>query len=69
MNDARKKREFMKYVLKIIKAAKTIEMSIFSQVIMIYIDLNLKLQRNMTKSTKITIMNDCVQKLKDNKKL
>ena len=69
MNDARKKRESMKYVLEIIRAAKTIEMSIFFQIIMIYIGLNLKFQRDMTKPTKITIMNNCVQKLKNNKKL
>ena len=68
MKNVRRKRESMKYALEIIKTAKIIEMSMFSQVTLIYIDLKLKFQRNMTKSTEITTMNDCVQQLKNNKK-
>ena len=69
MKDARKKRESMKYALKIIRAVKTINMSVFSQIILIYIDLKLKFQRDVTKSIEIITMNMCLQELKNNKKL
>ena len=69
MNDARRKREFMKYVFEIIKAAKITKTSIFSQITMIYIDLKFEFQRDMIKFIEIIIMNDCIQKLKNNKKL
>ena len=69
MNDIRKKHEFIKYALKIIRVVKIINMSIFSQIIFIYIDLKLKFQRDMTKFIEITTMNMCLQKLNDNKKI
>ena len=69
MNDVRKKREFMKYALKIIRVAKIINMSVFSQIILIYIDLKLEFQRDIIKSIETTTMNMCLQKLNDNKKL
>ena len=69
MNNVRKKREFMKYALKIIRVVKIINMSIFSQIIFIYIDLKLKFQRDIIKSIEITTMNMCLQELNDNKKL
>ena len=67
MNDARKKREFMKYALEIIRVAKIINMSIFTQITLIYIGMNLKFQRSFIKFIEIIIMNECLQKLKKKK--
>ena len=69
MNDARKKRESMKYALKIARAAKFTNMSIYVQTTLIYIDLNLKFQRDMFRLIETITMNMCLQKLKNNKKL
>ena len=69
MNDVRKKRELMKYVLKIIRIAKIIIMSIFAQINMIYNDLNLKFRRDMTKFSKFITSKKLLTKLKNNKKL
>ena len=69
MKDARRKREFIKYALIIIKTIKTIDMSIFNQITLIYNEIELKFRRDLSKSSKSFIMNSCLQKLKKIKKL
>ena len=68
MNDVRKKCEFIKYALKIARVSKSINMLIFVQTTFIYIDLNLKFQRDIIKSFEFITINMYLQKLKNNKK-
>ena len=69
INDARRKRESIKYALVIIKVAKTTYMSIFDQIILIYIDIDLELRRDLFKLTKDTTLNIYFQKLNNCKKI
>ena len=69
INDARRKRESIKYALVIIKVAKTTYMSIFDQIILIYIDIDLELRRDLFKLTKDTTLNIYFQKLDNCKKI
>ena len=69
MKNTRQKREFIKYVLIIIKAIKIIDMLIFNQITFIYNEIELKFRRDLFKSSKSFTMNSCFQKLENNKEL
>ena len=67
MKNVRKHKELFDFVEIIIREVKSIMMSIYSQLYLIYNELKLKFRRDLIKSTKNTIMNDFLQQL-DNKK-
>ena len=69
MKNARKYREFFDFVEIIIRETKSIMMSIYSQLYLIYNELKLKFRRDLTKSTKNTIMNEFLQQLDDKKEI
>ena len=56
MNNVRRRRKFMKFVHVITRAAKTIEITVFVQIFLLYNVLNLKFRRDFTKSTKNIIV-------------
>ena len=69
LNDARRKREIFEFVQMIIRAVKSIEMIIYSQIYFIYNDIKLEFRRDLIKSTESIIMKTFLQKLKNNKKI
>ena len=69
MKHARKYKKFFDFVEIIVREAKSIMMSIYSQFYFIYNELELKFRRDLTKSTKNTIMNEFLQQLDDKKKI
>ena len=69
MKNARKHREFFDFVEIIVREVKSIMMSIYSQLYLIYNELKLKFRRDLTKSTKNTIMNEFLQQLDDKKEI
>ena len=69
MKNARRKRKSMKYVDIITRAIKTTNMTIFAQIYLIYNELNFEFRRDLSKSTKVTIMKIFLQNVKNNKKI
>ena len=69
MNNARRKREFMKYVDVIIRAAKVIEIIIYVQIYFIYNGLKLEFRRDLMKPKENITMNIFLQNMKKNKKI
>ena len=56
IKNVRRKRESMKYVDIITRAAKITNMTMFAQIYLIYNELNLEFRRDLNKSTKTIIM-------------
>ena len=69
MKNARKHKKSFDFVEIIIKNVKSIMMSIYSQLYLIYNELKLKFRRDLIKSTKKTTMNEFLQQLDDKKKI
>lgn len=69
MKDAHRKREPFEFAQIIIRAAKSANMTTFSQIYLIYNNLKLEFRRDLTKPTQRTTMNVFLQKLEDNKKI
>ena len=69
MKNVRKHKEFFDFVEIIVREAKSIMMSIYSQLYFIYNELKLKFRRDLAKSTKNTIMNEFFQQLDDKKEI
>ena len=69
MEDARRKREPLEYAILISRAAKATDMSVLSQVTLIYNGIELELRRDLSKPTEATTMESCLQELEDNKEL
>jgi hypothetical protein len=70
MNDARRRRESREYANVIMRAARSVELESEShQVMMIYNDLNLKFQRDISMSTLITQIQNFLQHLDDKKNI
>jgi hypothetical protein len=68
MNDARRKRESREYADVIMRAARFAELESEShQIMMIYNDLDLKFQRNISMSTLTTQIQNFLQHLDDKK--
>jgi hypothetical protein len=70
MNDARRRRESREYANVIMKIARSVELKSKShQIMMIYNDLNLKFQRNISMLTLITQIQNFLQHLDDKKNI
>ena len=69
MKNARRKRKLMKYVDIITRVIKITNMTIFASIYLIYNKLNLEFHRDLSKSTKATIMKIFLQNMKNNKKI
>jgi ribose 1,5-bisphosphokinase PhnN len=70
MKNARRRRESREYVDIIMRAARSAELDIANhQIMMIYNDLNLEFQRNITMSTLTIIIQDFLQQLNDRKNI
>ena len=69
MKNARKHRKLFDFVEIIVREIKSIMMSIYSQLYLIYNELKLKFRRDLTKSTKNIIMNEFLQQLDDKKEI
>ena len=69
IKNVRRKRESMKYVDIITRAAKITNMTMFAQIYLIYNELNLEFRRDLNKSTKVIIMKIFLQNVKNNKKI
>ena len=69
MENARKKRKFMEFVLIIIRTVQTTKMPMYNQIILIYIGFEFKFRRDLFKPIENTIINSYFQKLKNNQKI
>lgn len=69
MEDARRRREPFEYAQTITRAAKSTNMTTFSQIYLIYNGLELKLQRDLSKPTEQTTMEAFLQETEDNKEI
>ena len=69
MNDAKRKRESMKYAHIITRAAKITDMIVTAQIFLIFNDLNLKFRRDLSKITNNITMKTFLQNMKNNKKI
>jgi hypothetical protein len=70
MNNARRRRESREYVSVIMRTARSVELKSKShQIMMIYNDLNLKFQSNISMSTLITQIQNFLQHLNDKKNI
>ena len=69
MKNVRRRRESMKYVHVIIRAAKVINMNVFFQIYHLYNGLNSELRRDLKKSADDIIMNVFLQDLEENKEI
>ena len=69
MKNVRKHKKLFDFVEIIVRETKSIMMSIYSQLYLIYNELKLKFRRDLAKSTKNTIMNEFLQQLDDKKEI
>lgn len=69
IKDARRKREPLKFAQIIIRAAKSANMPVFSQIYLIYNGLELEFRRNLTKPTEQTTIDVFLQELENNKEI
>ena len=69
MENARRKRESMEFVLAITKTVKTTNIPVSNQIILIYTGIKLKFCRDFFKFTEKTTVDSCFQKWENNKKL
>ena len=69
MNDARRKREPMKYAHIITRTAKATDMIVTAQIFLIFNGLDLKFRRDLSKITDNTTMKTFFQDMKDNKEI
>ena len=64
MENARRKREPMEFVLAITRTVKTTNIPVFNQIILIYTGIKLKFRRDFFKLTEKITMDSCFQVLK-----
>lgn len=69
MDDARRKREPFEYVQIIVRAAKSAEMSTYTQIYFIYNGMEPEFRRDLTKPTMDTTMDAFVQQMDDTKEI
>ena len=69
MDNVRRKREPMEFVLAITRIIKTTNMSVYNQITLIYIGINVKFRRDLCKLTEKFTRDTCFQNLKNNKKI
>ena len=66
IEDARKKRKLIKFVLVIIRTIKTTNMLVYNQIILIYTGIELEFRRDLFKPTEEITMDSCFQELENN---
>ena len=69
MNDARRRREFNKYVQIIIRATRFAEMSTYNQIYLIYNGLNFEFRRDLHISFNVIDMHSFLNELENKKKI
>ena len=69
MNDARRRREFNEYAQIIIRAARSVEMSIYNQIYLIYNGLDLEFRRDLYTSFSATDMHSFLNEIKNKKEI